>query len=47
MRDHFNVAASYRHRLDPGTGERGPLPVWSKQALRSNILEDEEKVLHA
>ena len=47
MRDHFNVPSSYRHRLDPETGESGPLPVWSKEALRSNILENEEKVLNA
>jgi hypothetical protein len=40
MRDHYNVTSSYRHRLDPATGERGPLPVWSKEALRSNILDE-------
>ncbi len=43
MQEHYNVIASYRHRLDPTTGERGPLPVWSKEALRANILEKEEK----
>ena len=47
MREHFNVTSSYRHRLDPVTGESGPLPVWSKEALRSNILENEEKVANA
>ncbi len=41
MRDHYNVSASYRHRLDPGTGETGPLPVWSREALRSSILTEE------
>jgi hypothetical protein len=41
MRDHFNVNASYRQRLDPTTGETGPLPVWSADALRSSILERE------
>ena len=40
MQDHFGVTASYRHRLDPVTGECGPLPVWSKEALRPDILED-------
>ncbi len=40
MRDHFNVLASYRHRLDPVTGERGPLPVWSPDALRHDIIAD-------
>ena len=41
MRDHYNVTASYRFRLDPETGESGPLPVWSKDALRSSILADQ------
>lgn len=41
MRDHFNVHASYRQRLDPTTGETGPLPVWSADALRSSILDRE------
>lgn len=41
MRDHYNVSASYRHRLDPSTGETGPLPVWSREALRSSILTEE------
>jgi hypothetical protein len=41
MRQKFNVNASYRHRLDPTTGETGPLPVWSEDALRSGILGDE------
>jgi len=47
MRDHFAVAASYRYRLDPETGESGPLPVWSKDALRSSILTEEMKAPHA
>ena len=47
MRDHFAVSASYRYRLDPLTGESGPLPVWSKDALRSSILAEELKVTHA
>ena len=41
MREKFNMNASYRYRFDPATGERGPLPVWSKDALRSNILTTE------
>ena len=32
--------ASYRHRLDPETGETGPLPVWSYSALKNQIIED-------
>lgn len=48
MNDRFNVNASYRFRLDPDTGEEGPLPVWSKNALRSNIvLEVDKETAHA
>lgn len=41
MQEQFKVTASYRYRLDPATGESGPLPVWSKQALRTSILAAE------
>jgi hypothetical protein len=34
------VRASYRCRLDPGTGKFVPLPVWSADALKDDILED-------
>ena len=48
MNEHYNVRASYRFRFDPETGEKGPLPVWSKNALRSNILgEEEQEPAHA
>jgi hypothetical protein len=43
MLAHYNVTASYRHRLDPTTGETGPLPVWSKNALKSGIISEPEK----
>jgi len=41
MRAQFNVAASYRYRYDPDTGDHGPLPVWSREALKSNIVPQE------
>lgn len=37
MESHYNVSVSYRHRFDPQTGEAGPLPVWSKDALKTGI----------
>lgn len=43
MLEHYNVNASYRHRLDPATGETGPLPVWSPAALRANILSEPQE----
>lgn len=43
MESRFNVHASYRYRVDPVTGETGPLPVWSNDALRGSILPDEEQ----
>jgi hypothetical protein len=38
MLNQFNVTASYRYRLDPTTLESGPLPVWSRDALKAGIL---------
>ena len=42
MKTQYEVRASYRHKFDPSTGETGPLPVWSKEALKSGIIEEEE-----
>lgn len=42
MESHFHVKASYRLRVDPTTGESGPLPVWSRVALRDLIIEQKE-----
>lgn len=39
MRQKFNQNISYRYRFDPSNGECGPLPVWSKDALRNSIVE--------
>ena len=40
MKGHFNVTGSYRHRLDPETGESGPLPVWSPEDFRNQIVPE-------
>jgi hypothetical protein len=42
MQSQYAVTASYRHRHDPTNGESGPLPVWSKDALKSGIIRDEK-----
>jgi hypothetical protein len=39
MQARYKVATSYRYRLDPVTGESGPLPVWSADALKQGILD--------
>lgn len=41
MRTQFHVDTSYRHRLNPLTGESGPLPVWSPEAHKNRIIKDE------
>jgi hypothetical protein len=39
MKEKYNATVSYRYRCDPTTGETGPLPVWSEDALKGQILE--------
>ncbi len=34
--------SSYRYKTDPFTGETGPFPVWSAEAMRELIIEDDE-----
>lgn len=40
MMTKFNKKASYRHRYNPETGEKGPLPVWSANAHKDRIIEE-------
>ena len=47
MNERFAVNASYRFRYDPSTGETGPLPVWSREALRSGIIHRSGEAVHA
>jgi Ogr/Delta-like zinc finger len=39
MKDKFNQRVSYRYRYNPFTGQSGPLPVWSKDALKDYIVD--------
>lgn len=41
MQEKFAVKSSYRHRYNPATGEIGPLPVWSYDALKSSIVPED------
>lgn len=48
MMSRYNIAASYRFRLDPMTGDQGPLPVWSASDFRAGVIaETEEERAHA
>ena len=40
MMSQFGQKCSYRHRYNVETGESGPLPVFSDDALRSGIVEE-------
>jgi C4-type Zn-finger protein len=40
MMERQAVSCSYRHLLDPATGYAGPVPVWSKDALKDQIVEE-------
>ena len=42
MWDKYEVKSSYRHRYNPSNGETGPLPVWSKDAMKSQIIKEDE-----
>ena len=39
MKSQFEQEASYRHRLDPRSGESSPLTVWSPSAHRGRIID--------
>jgi hypothetical protein len=43
MKDQFQQKASYRYRYNPQNQEEGPLPVWSPDALKSGIIDDEDE----
>ena len=44
MMKNNKVQASYRHMYNPVTGKTGPIPVWSYDALKSDIIEEETEI---
>ena len=42
MKERYQQEASYRYRYNPQNGEEGPLPVWSREAHRDRIIDEEE-----
>jgi hypothetical protein len=42
MKERYQQKASYRYRFNPQNGEEGPLPVWSPEAHRDKIVEEED-----
>ena len=43
MRSQYQQNVSYRYRYNPQNQESGPLPVWSPEALREGIIDEEQK----
>jgi len=43
MMEKYASKTSYRYKVDPFSGEKGPIPVWSSDALREFIIKDEEQ----
>ena len=43
MKEQFNQTASFRYVVNPSTGAPSQIPVWSDDATREMIAEDDEE----
>jgi len=41
MAETYNVFASYRYKIDPTNNQAGPFPVWSQDAMKDQIIEED------
>lgn len=44
MKTQFGQTGSYRYKVNPSTGKGSPLPVWSAEATRECIVEDDSEL---
>jgi len=42
MKKQYNSKSSYRYRFNPVNNEFGPLPVWTENTFRSQIIEEDK-----
>lgn len=42
MQEKYQAKASYRYCVDPVSGHSRPLPVWSADALKTDIIHDDD-----
>ena len=42
IREKYKANASYRYCVDPVSGNSRPLPVWSAEAMRDGIIDDDD-----
>jgi len=42
MMESQKIKASYRHSVNPETGASGPLPVWSYEAHKNQVIDEDE-----
>jgi hypothetical protein len=43
MKEQYNQTASYRYMINPTTGSESQIPVWSDEATREMIVEEDDE----